>query len=92
MQNDQILISLILILLTIINIPFGMARSAAPRFSRKWGRCIYIPILLSIISRRVALVSYKFVPLFLVATVAGQVIGGRIRRKTQPNPPNFPLI
>lgn len=67
--------------LTVINIPFGMARSSVPRLSRKWGRCIYIPILLSIIARRMAVVSYKFIPLFLVATVFGQLLGERIKRK-----------
>lgn len=84
MQDTHTLIFIILILLTLVNIPFGMARSAAPRFSRKWGRCIYIPILLSIIIRRLAMVSYKLIPLFLVATVAGQLLGGRIKKKKAP--------
>lgn len=84
MQDTHTLIFLILILLTLVNIPFGMARSIAPRFSRKWGRCIYIPILLSVIIRRIIMVSYKLIPLFLVATIVGQIIGGRIQKKKAP--------
>lgn len=76
------MITVILLLLTAINIPFGIVRSSSPRFSRKWGRCIYIPILLGIITRKVAIVSYKFIPLFLVATVAGQIIGSMVMKGT----------
>lgn len=71
---------IIFLLLILINIPFGMVRSTAPRFSRKWGRCIYIPIILSILARRLALVSYKFIPLFLAAAVAGQILGQAIKK------------
>lgn len=70
---------IIFLLLILINIPFGMVRSTAPRFSKKWGRCIYIPILLSILMRRLAMVSYKLIPLFLIATVIGQILGQGIK-------------
>lgn len=80
MQNHtHIIIAIIFLFLTVVNIPFGMVRSKSPRFSRKWGRSIYIPILLSILLRKLAMVSFAFIPVFLVATVAGQVLGGRIK-------------
>lgn len=82
-NNSHLIISLIFLFLTVVNIPFGMVRSTAPRFSRKWGRCVYIPILLSILLRKIAMVSYAFIPVFLVATVTGQLLGGRIKRKGQ---------
>jgi len=82
-NNSHIIISLIFLFLTFINIPFGMLRSSAPRFSRKWGRCIYIPILLSILMRKLAMLSYAFIPVFLVATVTGQVLGSRIKSNKQ---------
>ncbi|MEK6725992.1 MAG: hypothetical protein AABY54_05505 [Deltaproteobacteria bacterium] len=78
-NSHIIIISLIFLFLALINIPFGMVRSTVPRFSRKWGRCIYIPILLSILMRKLAMVGYTFIPVFLVATVTGQVLGSRIK-------------
>lgn len=78
-NNSYIVLGLIFLFLAAINIPFGMIRSQSVRFSKKWGRCIYIPILLSILMRKLAMVGYTFIPLFLTATVTGQVIGGRIK-------------
>ncbi len=83
LNNSHIIISLIFLFLTVVNIPFGILRSSAPRFSRKWGRSVYIPILLSILMRKLAMVSYAFIPVFLVATVTGQILGVRIKRKGQ---------
>ena len=79
LSNTHIIITIIFLFLTVVNIPFGMVRSKSPRFSRKWGRSIYIPILISILLRKLAMISFAFIPVFLVATVAGQVLGGRIK-------------
>ena len=79
LSNTHIIITIIFLFLTVVNIPFGMVRSKSPRFSRKWGRSIYIPILLSILLRKLAMVSFAFIPVFLVATVTGQVLGSRIK-------------
>ncbi|MBI5893472.1 MAG: hypothetical protein HZB79_07465 [Deltaproteobacteria bacterium] len=80
-NKHYLILGIIFLFLFVINIPFGMVRSTSSRFSRKWGRCIYIPILLSILVRRLAMVSYKFIPLFLAATVIGQIIGERLKTK-----------
>ncbi|OGP32025.1 MAG: hypothetical protein A2073_07305 [Deltaproteobacteria bacterium GWC2_42_11] len=84
MSNQYIGLSAIIFLfLTLINIPFGMVRSTVPRFSRKWGRCIYIPILLGIVVRRLTLASYKLIPLFIAATILGQILGGSLKGDKQ---------
>lgn len=61
------------------NIPLGLIRSRFPRFSRPWARCIYIPILVNILLRRLIGLTFKVIPFIVLAVLAGQLIGGRLQ-------------
>ena len=63
------------------NIPIGFYRKRFAKFSRPWARCIYIPILLNIVLRRLFGFSYVVIPVSVVALLAGQFIGARIEKK-----------
>ena len=63
------------------NIPIGFYRKRFAKFSRPWARCIYIPILLNIVLRRLFGFSYVVIPVSVIALLAGQFIGARIGKE-----------
>ncbi len=81
-EDSSILISWISLVLFVLNIPFGFVRSRKKKFTRVWGRCIYIPILISYIFRKSAYLTYSATPFFLFATLSGQVLGGILSNKS----------
>ncbi len=81
-EDSFILTSWISLVLLVLNIPFGFVRSRKKKFTRAWGRCIYIPILISYIFRKSAYLSYAATPFFLFATLSGQILGGILSNKS----------
>ena len=66
----------------IINLPFGFFRVRYKKFTRPWGRCIYIPILINIILRRFIL-DWDGVPYLFAAAILGHVLGGLWGKRQQ---------
>jgi len=64
----------------LINLPFGYIRSKSTNLSRKKGRCIYIPILISIALRKILFLNYNVIPFMVAGTIAGQFFGGKIKK------------
>ena len=75
------LIIAFLALILAFNIPIGFYRKRFAKFSRPWARCIYIPILLNIVLRRLFGFSYVVIPVSVIALLAGQFIGARIGKE-----------
>lgn len=75
------LIIAFLALILAFNIPIGFYRKRFAKFSRPWARCIYMPILLNIVLRRLFGFSYVVIPVSVVVLLAGQFIGARIEKK-----------
>ena len=68
----------------IINLPFGLFRVRCKRFTRPWGRCIYIPILINIVLRRFILHwDWDAVPYLFSAAILGHILGGLWGRHQQ---------
>ena len=68
----------------IINLPFGFFRVRYKRFTRPWGRCIYIPILINIILRRFILHwDWDGVLYLFSAAILGHILGGLWGRHQQ---------
>jgi hypothetical protein len=68
----------------IINLPFGFFRVRYKRFTRPWGRCIYIPILINIILRRFILHwDWDGVLYLFSAATLGHILGGLWGRHQQ---------
>jgi hypothetical protein len=77
--HDKLSAILILSVFTLlINIPFGCARAKARKYSLRWFLYIHIPIPIIFAARTLSHVGFKYVPIFVVAAVAGQIIGGRL--------------
>ena len=69
---------LITVLTFALNLPFGYFRSRSRKYSLKWFLYIHVPVPLVIIARLVSQTDYKFIPIFVIAAVVGQLCGGRI--------------
>lgn len=72
---------LVLIFTVVINLPFGWWRQGLRKFSLPWWLAIHLPIPLVIVLRVTLGIPYASVPLVIGAAVAGQFIGGRLRKK-----------
>lgn len=65
----------------VVNLPFGYLRTKTRKYSLKWFLCIHMPIPLIVAIRLSSGLSYKVIPVFLIASITGQIFGGHIRRK-----------
>lgn len=75
----RILLVITVFLLTfIINLPFGYYRKRAQRFSFKWFLYIHLPIPIIVAARLLSNIDFRYIPLFVVAAITGQFLGGRI--------------
>jgi hypothetical protein len=71
-------ILLIAVFTFLLNLPFGYIRGRSRRFSPRWFICVHMPVPFVIAIRLLTHTDYKFIPLFILVAVAGQVCGGRI--------------
>ena len=62
----------------ILNLPFGYIRKGAKKYSRKWLLCVHAPVPMIIIARITTHTDYRYIPVFILVSVAGQVCGGKI--------------
>lgn len=69
---------LITLITFIVHIPFGYLRSRSIKYSLKWFIYIHIPIPFIIFIRLATNTDYKFIPVFIIAAVAGQFFGGKL--------------
>jgi phosphate starvation-inducible membrane PsiE len=61
----------------LINLPFGYFRSKTRRYSLRWFLYIHIPIPLIFIARTLSHIEFRYIPIFILAALAGQILGGK---------------
>lgn len=71
----------IAILTFVLHVPFGYLRSRSKKYSLQWFIYIHIPIPFIILVRIITHTDYKFIPIFVIAAVAGQFFGGKLELK-----------
>ncbi|HMK57383.1 MAG TPA: hypothetical protein VK448_12165 [Dissulfurispiraceae bacterium] len=69
---------LIALLAFAVNIPFGYLRNRSRKFSFHWFLYVHISIPLIVGARLLSHTDYRFIPVFILAAVAGQYLGGRL--------------
>jgi cytochrome b561 len=62
----------------LLNLPFGYLRNYTKKFSWQWFLCIHAPIPLLAYLRISSGVHWKYILLFLILSILGQVIGARL--------------
>lgn len=78
MTSIQGIITICLVAL-LLNLPFGWIRSKTRKFSLAWFACVHAPIPFVAAIRILTHTSWEFIPLFLLVSVAGQIIGARLK-------------
>ncbi len=62
----------------LLNLPFGYARTKTKRYSLRWFLCIHIPIPFIFIARTFSNIDMKYIPIFVLAAITGQILGGKL--------------
>ena len=70
----------LMLLVFLINLPFGYIRGSAAKFSRKWMMAVHIPVPFIILLRMVSGFNWTVIPLLILSDVAGQIAGGKLRK------------
>ncbi|MFK5927153.1 MAG: hypothetical protein QM483_11025 [Desulfuromusa sp.] len=82
MQSDQIFPLAILLLFSFgTNLPLGYFRETSRKFSPRWFILVHASIPFIIVLRITFGFSWYWIPFTLGCAVAGQLLGGRTRRK-----------
>ncbi len=71
----------LMLIVFLINLPFGYMRSKAARFSRQWIMAIHIPVPLVFLLRVFSGLNWTVIPLLVLSDIAGQLAGGRLGKR-----------
>jgi hypothetical protein len=74
----------LLIFAFLINLPLGFLREATAKYSLRWFVYIHLSIPFIIALRLREGFGWKIIPLTIACAVFGQILGGRIRRRSKP--------
>jgi hypothetical protein len=65
----------LILIVFLINLPFGYMRSKATRFSRQWMMAIHIPVPFVFLLRVFSGLNWTVIPLLMLSVIAGQMVG-----------------
>jgi hypothetical protein len=66
------------VLTFVLNLFFGYFRAKTRKYSLKWFLCIHLPIPVIFLARVYSGIDYRYIPVFVAAAVAGQIVGGKV--------------
>ncbi len=70
----------IVLIVFLINLPFGYIRSRSEKFSRKWMMAIHIPVPFVFLLRVFSGLNWTVIPLLVISDIAGQMVGGKLNK------------
>ena len=68
----------LMLIVFLINLPFGHLRSRSTKFSRRWMMTIHVPIPFVFLLRVFSGFNWTVIPLMVLSDVAGQLVGGKL--------------
>lgn len=71
----------LMLIVFLINLPFGYMRSRAARFSRQWMMAIHIPVPFVFLLRVFSGLNWTVIPLLVLSDIAGQFAGGKLGKR-----------
>ena len=80
-QNELILILELILIVFLINLPFGYMRSKTTKFSRQWMMAIHIPVPFVFLLRVFSGLNWTVIPLLVLSDIAGQMVGGKLKKR-----------
>jgi len=78
LSNKFYVIAGLFIFTLLLNLPFGYARARSKKYSFRWFLYIHAPIPIIFIVRTFSHIQLKYIPIFVVAAVIGQIAGGKL--------------
>jgi hypothetical protein len=76
---SRVTVVIVLFSMTVmINLLFGYLRNKTRKFSFNWFLCIHLPIPLIFLARVSSHLNFRYIPIFVMAAVIGQVLGGKL--------------
>ncbi|VVB97304.1 Uncharacterised protein [uncultured archaeon] len=70
----------LMLIVFLINLPFGYIRSNSTKFSKKWIMAIHIPVPFVFLLRMVSGLNWTVIPLLVLSDIAGQFAGGKLKK------------
>lgn len=77
-SNKLYAIIMLFVFTLLINLPFGYARARSKRYSFRWFLYIHVPIPIIFIARTISHIELRYIPVFAIAAIMGQIIGGKL--------------
>ncbi len=71
----------LMLIVFLINLPFGYLRSKATKFSRRWMMAVHIPVPFVFLLRMLSGFGLTVIPLLVLSDIAGQIVGGKLRQR-----------
>ena len=71
----------LMIVVFLINLPFGYMRSRSAKFSKKWMMAVHIPVPFVFLLRIFSGLNWTVIPLLVLSDIAGQIAGGKLRKR-----------
>ncbi|MEQ9729330.1 MAG: hypothetical protein ABOK23_01805 [Candidatus Methanoperedens sp.] len=83
MDSEGIKMSIneLMLMVFLLNLPFGYLRSNASKFSRQWMMAVHIPVPFVFLLRIISGLNWTAIPLLVLSDVAGQIAGGKLRKR-----------
>jgi hypothetical protein len=81
--SQAIGLSALLLFALLANVPLGFLRQGSEKFSARWFVYVHLSIPFIIALRLMEGFSWRVIPLTLACAVAGQMAGGRVKRRQQ---------
>jgi len=71
-------LKILLLVVFLINLPFGYMRGRSAAFSTRWMLAVHFPVPFVFLLRRFSGLGWHMIPLLVAADVAGQLLGGKL--------------
>lgn len=71
----------LILIVFLLNLPFGYIRSKSARFSRSWMMAIHIPVPFVFLLRVFSGLNWTVIPLLVLSDIAGQIVGGKLNKR-----------
>jgi len=72
---------MVILIVFLINLPFGYMRSKTTKFSRQWMMAIHIPVPFVFLLRVLSGLNWTIIPLLVLSDIAGQMVGGKLNKR-----------
>lgn len=69
----------LMLVVFLVNLPFGYIRSKATKFSKQWMMAVHVPVPFVFLLRIFSGLSWTVIPLLVLSDIAGQIAGGKLR-------------